>query len=286
MICRRSINLVVIIGILIVVSILVKSAADSRLPKTIIKESTVSLLRKNKLIINQIASKYNLSPVAIAGVVTAEQNLNINYIDSMQNVLLKSWLVEHDEQWWFKWAESNERLAYKADDLRARSNKWPIELIMSGYVMSYGPAQITPRTLLRACNSHKIKPMLCKGTTKEIVADLLTEEPSTLFEIVAIVLDYDASQWERRNKDKNDIRNNIGALGTMYSMGSDYYYRKYKKYNNTIINNFGRWILVNQGPLEDVLQLQSWNFGDGDVVSICAFMSLMSGMSCKAGEIV
>ncbi|MBA7481231.1 hypothetical protein ES707_16701 [subsurface metagenome] len=214
-------------------------------------EHAVSMLRRHANTIITIARKVDIQPVAIAGVIAAELTLNHNRIDYAQDLWLKTRLKLYDDGWWEAWALEMEQLATESRDVRLISNKWPISLVWSGYVMSFGPAQITPRTALLACKEFKDRPDVCEGSVKQIVSRLLREE--TAIKLVAVILSVEAKQWAKCSE--HNARADLGLLATLYSMGGDYYRHRFGKSNPGIVYNyFGRWVSENGSRISKLLE--------------------------------
>lgn len=97
--------------------------------------------------------KYDVDPILVKAILEVEGE-NINSIDYLQDLLLESQLARHDSTWWENWATRHDSIANNYLPLRSKSGKWPVSLYSSLYVVSFGPAQITPRTIWLGRNSH------------------------------------------------------------------------------------------------------------------------------------
>lgn len=218
-----------------------------------IDKNALSLLKRNHEIIHESAKSSNIPVLAIAGVIAAELTLNHNFLDSSQDILLSTWLEIYNEEWWGKWASKGKELAEEAELARLKSNKWPTPLVEMGYVVSFGPAQITPRTILMACQEHNMKPLPCCGSTKQIIGRVLTEKTS--IQMVAVILDYEANKWESNSN--YDVRADLGLLATLYSMGGEYYRHQFAT-NNQIIqyNKLGKWVVEHKDEIAKIIASQ------------------------------
>jgi hypothetical protein len=188
--------------------------------------------------IGAISSARHVPQVAIVGVVDAERALNIGVADRIQDRLLRTWLLMHSELWWTEWADRNNRLAVRAEPIRLLANKWPANLVASGYVFSFGPAQLTPRTVLRACRVASDHRPPCDQTIKRTMRRLLSYLDA--LDLVGVVLDAEATEWEQRSQ--YPVRKDVALLGTLYSMGGEYYRHGHPDLRLPVYNDFGKWI--------------------------------------------
>ncbi|KOR28762.1 hypothetical protein TI05_16300 [Achromatium sp. WMS3] len=184
-----------------------------------------NFISKNKQAILDAGHRNGISPVAIAGVIAAEWILNKNFIDSVQDKWLLRLLRMHNPQWWDKWAVKCESEALSAQPQRLIANKWPAALIASGYVMSFGPAQIQPRTAILACHKYSRFEPICQRNIKYLIKALLSEKES--IRLVAVILRYEAEIWMAHTNQKQ-VKNNPAMLATLYSSGAEYWLTVYK----------------------------------------------------------
>lgn len=173
----------------------------------------------------------------IAGVVLAEHHFNVTLVDRVQDRVLRAWLAHHSDDWWAAWAARGEREALRAKDARWLANKWPATLVASGYVASFGPAQLTPRTVLRGCAEVVAPP--CDAGVKEVLQQMLSADGAIA--LVGVVLDFEAREWEKHSH--TTARRDVGLLATLYSTGGDYYVHRHISLTQLPIRNaFGRWV--------------------------------------------
>jgi len=186
------------------------------------------------------SKKYRITPVAIAGAIVAERTLNKTSLDHAQDLVLNTWLqLVPASVWWKEWARSADLIAQRAEEVRMQSNKWPVSLIATGFVASYGPAQLTPRTVLRACVASGIAEYPCDPDIRTLLGRILKEE--TAIDLVAMVLGFESEVWEKESD--YPVRKDPGLLGSLYSMGADYYLYQHGKNNQQpAYNVFGKWI--------------------------------------------
>lgn len=239
-------------AIVVLLIIMFLQRNEQKMDKTL-----VSFLKRNRKTIHEAAVNFNVPVLAVAGVIAAESTLNHNLKDYAEDSLLRIWLQTHNEEWWKKWASEGIKLAKEAESVRLKSNKWPISLIESGYVVSLGPAQITPRALLSACQEDSMKSLPCSGSIKQIISRLLTEKTS--IQMVALILNYEANQLKKNSN--YDVRADLGLLATLYSMGGEYYRYQFGL-NNSIIqyNKFGRWVEEHKDEIKKIIDTQSTKY--------------------------
>lgn len=222
-------------------------AARSRASHFGVRANVDSLLIKHCRTIRESATLFGLPSVAVGGVVAAEQSRNINAIDGFEDAVLRRLLRERSSASWDAWLASNQALERRVGNFRLIGNKWPQRLIFSAYVVSFGPAQLTPRTVLRACMvvrtpiSHP-----CHKHVKQIMSTLLDEDGA--FVLTAVVLEFEAVQWQVYYHE--DIRSDVGLLASLYSAGGDYYRHVYGAAGTLRVrNDFGKWLSTHLGDI-------------------------------------
>lgn len=176
--------------------------------------------------INFYSKEYNLDPFLIRAILEVEGE-NTGTVDRVQDFLLKSALTRHDSTWWEIWAARNDSIARRYFALRGSTGKWPVVLYSSLYVVSIGPAQITPRTILDICRKQEMK-----MGVKETLCDLLDED--ACIELLCIVLRYETSRF----RPADDIFARPELQATLYNYGSDLY--EYHFGHSAVVNDFGR----------------------------------------------
>jgi hypothetical protein len=180
----------------------------------------VAFIQRHRADISAMALRSGVPAAAIAGVIIAESTLNRNLADRAQDAWLATQLALHGDAWWDDWARTWSRETERAAGARWVGNKWPVSVIASGFVMSFGAAQIQPRTALRACAGATAKVPACAGGTKALMRALLDEAAS--IGLAALVLQFEALQW--RDRTGRDVRADFGFLVTLYSSGGEYVY--------------------------------------------------------------
>lgn len=170
----------------------------------------------------------------IAAVIVAENQINRGVADTIQDILFDGLVKYHDDKWWSAWAERSFQLTNEAETTRLVSNKWPADVVATGFVFSIGPAQITPRTALRACASLSNSPATCVGGVRHLVKSLLSDRGAV--ELAAVVLRAEAT-WHLEISGVDPSRD-LALWATLYNAGGDYY--RNARANGP--NHFGTWV--------------------------------------------
>jgi hypothetical protein len=213
----------------------------------------VELLFEHRDDIARAAAVHGIPGVAIAGVIAAEWSLNRSFVDTAQERWLSLRLQRHDDAWWEQWAEDS---TLEAERVRAansgRSGNWPLSLLASGYVMSFGPAQIKPITVLPACRHFAAEEPVCRQGVKGLMAALLSDADS--LRLAAVVLRQEADVW--RTHTGGDATRDLGLLATLYSTGAQARVAMNGEAGRARPNGFGRWVADHRAALEGLLAAQ------------------------------
>jgi hypothetical protein len=198
----------------------------------------------------RVANKHGIDVLAIAGVIAAEQTLNRNFKDTVQDTFLEYELATRPAAFWEPWRIRCRDISESATEMFVKTGKWPQELVRNGYVMSFGPAQITPRTLFSAFERTGIRDF---PATEEVMAGLL--KPHVSIEYAAIILKAEGSDLKSWNS--HDSSKYLGQLGTLYSCGSLRILRakggRALHLSDIPVNPFGRWMESNRDQLRRLL---------------------------------
>ena len=173
-----------------------------------------------------------------ASLIVAETVLNRGLKDSIEDGALRLALDVHDAAWWQAWGERNKTFADVSLKWRVKWNKWPSQLITSGYVISFGPAQITPRTALAACAAVRARNEVCGRATYETLRSLL--DPLRSAELAAVVLRYEKDRFCSYTGGRCGLSDEL--LAALYNYGSDIYVLKYGSMTHHY--RFDRWIVT------------------------------------------
>jgi hypothetical protein len=145
-------------------------------------------------------------------------------------------------------------MADRAEPLRLQSNRWPVDLVATGLVVSIGPAQITPRTAILACAAVVPRPDACGRGVKDLVESLLEETKS--LNVVALVLRYEATNHLKITGD--DVTLDIGQWATIYNVGGNYF-RKNQNGKVGTANRFGQWVASEASAIRDALNKAAYS---------------------------
>ena len=208
-----------------------------------------AFIQRHRADIATASLRSGVPAAAIAGVIVAESTLNRNLVDRAQDAWLATQLALHGDVWWDDWARTWSRETERAAGARWVGNKWPVSVIASGYVMSFGAAQIQPRTALRACAGVTAAVPACTGGTKTLLHALLDE--ATSIGLAALVLQFEAVQW--RDRTGRDVRADIAFLATLYSSGGEYVYAS-QGVGGRKPNRMGAWLQPRLRPISLLLQ--------------------------------
>ncbi|MFO1434674.1 MAG: hypothetical protein U1F76_32090 [Candidatus Competibacteraceae bacterium] len=209
-----------------------------------------TLLLHHRDDIIKAAAAHGIPGTVLAGVIAAEWTLNRSFVDTAQERWLSLRLNRHDDAWWEQWAE---QAAQQAAQARAAHpgmiNSWPMSLIVTGYVWSYGPAQLKPRTVILACQHFAAEEPVCRQSMKGLMASLLSEEDS--IRLAAVVLRQEADLW--RTRTGREATTDVGLLATFFSAGAEARIAQRDEANRTRPNRFGRWVADHRTALEALL---------------------------------
>jgi hypothetical protein len=209
-----------------------------------------TLLLQHRDDITKAATAHGIPGAALAGVIAAEWTLNRSFADTAQERWLSLRLNRNDDAWWEHWAE---QAAQESAQARAAhpgmANPWPMSLIVTGYVWSYGPAQLKPRTVILACQHFAAEEPVCRQRMKGLMASLLSEEDS--IRLAAVVLRQEADLW--RTYTGHKATTDVGLLATIFSTGAEARIAQRDAANRTRPNHFGRWVADHRTALEALL---------------------------------
>jgi hypothetical protein len=194
------------------------------------------------------AAQFGVPAELVAGVYIAEQVLNRGPLDTAQDFIFKVLLETHDDNWWRRWSVDGLNVADGLVDSRGGSNKWPVHVVATGIVWSIGPAQITPRTALRACNFFRDNPSVCSQGVRELMKALLDVSRSP--EIASMVLSFERSGFLA--EEGIDLADDLGRWATAYNFGGEYYRVVFRR--GPAVNFFGRWVSSKAGGLRRALK--------------------------------
>lgn len=189
--------------------------------------------------------KWNVPKEIILLVILAEQKNNFSWDDDIQNTVFSLLLKNKPDMWWSEWSKELLEISFSSKEHYLLSNKWPNELAISGYVMSIGPAQITPLTAISACHWAKIKNLTSSCPVKTIMKKLL--KPETAIDLAGMVLAYEREVYQSHTK--INVTDNYPLWATIYNVGG-FYYRKSGYFAKNETNYFGEWVNTNKAKID------------------------------------
>lgn len=170
-------------------------------------------VREHRDLIRRTASALGVPPVALAGVVAAEQTLLHDRHDAVVDAVFRVYLSSLSERDLRAWAAEQET-AYRR---RLAEGEEPgLQMLKSPYLWSVGPAQVSFRNAFfqeRRLARLQDRP---ERTLEELVRAVLT--PSGSLEYAAILL-LDAQEAYARYAGV-DLTRRPGVLATLYHLGS------------------------------------------------------------------
>jgi hypothetical protein len=190
----------------------------------------------------------------IRGIVEGEQAINGGSTRRIQNITFEALLKMGSPAFWEDWRKRNELVAHASASVRLASNKWPAELWTSGYVQSFGPGQITPRTAFLACGNNEGRYAMCRLPTDGMLRALVG--PSTAYVMVGIVFAYEREEMLRVKG--VDLRENPIMWATVYNVGGDYFRATYESRWGYTPNILGRWVGKHSGNFKNQLRCESY----------------------------
>jgi hypothetical protein len=196
------------------------------------------LLVEHKETLCLAASTFAIDGRLIAGVVLAENGLNVGRGDDLQAPYLKGLLATRGDAWFREWKDRNEQSAQQAMSVRLISNKWPVDLWLSGYVQSYGPARVTPRTAIAACERLQVHFPACRKSPREVVRAIV-EVPDFLYIVAAVLrseIESAPQEWV------SEVRADPALWATLYNVGGEYFFTTYATRYGVKPNKFGSFV--------------------------------------------
>jgi hypothetical protein len=203
----------------------------------------------SKLPFCEVGKRLLVPPEVIAGVFLFENQINRGFKDAVQDSAFRILLASSDDRWWPIWAKRTMEMADRAEPLRLQSNRWPVDLVATGLVVSIGPAQVTPRTALLACDAIVPRADVCGRGVRDLIESLLDETKS--LNVVALVLRYEAIDHLKITGD--DVSLDIGQWATIYNVGGNYF-RRNQNGKVAKANRFGQWVASEASALRDALK--------------------------------
>lgn len=199
-----------------------------------------------------VAEEYGVPVEVLAGVVLAEQQLNLDFVDVVHDDLFKVmlWLFGSTrwDGWWDAWADKSLTMAAQDAAERLSRPEWSPSVKATGITFSIGPAQITSRTALIACEQVASQSAVCSGSTRQLLEAMMSPEKS--LEVAATVLK--AEQQNQLRLTGHDVTGSPGKWATLYNFGGDIFRSIFADQLDRGPNAFGRWVDHNTAEIRSI----------------------------------
>lgn len=169
-----------------------------------------SWLAAERETVRRVASDFEVSPVALGGVVAAERTLLTGRVDALGEELFRAVLGslrENDLERWVAEQERSYRAAMPGPAQRG---------IRNPYLWTLGPAQVSFRLALQYEPVVAARLDRAPRNVKQVL-DAVTSVPGNLEYAAALIAEAQAAY---RDLAGFDIRGNPGVLATLYQLGS------------------------------------------------------------------
>lgn len=189
------------------------SAADRRRARTPLTAAARDWLRRERLLVRRTAERFDISPVALGGLVAAEKTLLVGRVDAVGEELFRAVFGSLRPEDLERWVADQER-AFQRRTTVPPPGDW--RAMRPPYLWTLGPAQVSFRLAIR---------------NEPLVARRLDRQPRNAREVLEAVLstpgnlEYAAAllaEAERAYRDLAgmDIAGNPGVLATLYHLGA------------------------------------------------------------------
>lgn len=168
-----------------------------------------SWLAAERETVRRVATDFEISPVALGGVVAAERTLLTGRVDALGEELFRAVLGSLPEDDLRRWVDEQERV-YRDAAPGSRHG------IRNPYLWTLGPAQVSFRLAVQ------FEPVVAERLERpprnvKQVLDAVTSVPGNLEYAAALIAEAQAAY---RDLAGFDIRDNPGVLATLYQLGS------------------------------------------------------------------
>lgn len=216
-----------------------------------ISDSAINKVRENSKEIESVARVFEISPVAIAGIIVAEDSLHTGPVNHFEEYYVRTFFLSKDEQYLEDLADATAKdLADKR--LKGESEQEFQFRVKRGLIWSIGLCQIS---ILKA---RELEPSLAdlegrsRRSTKEIIRALLI--PGENLKYCALELSIISKKYRRVAG--IDISHRPEILATLYNTGrADQELEEYKEHTGRvpIPNEFGQYVLQHSEQIREAL---------------------------------
>lgn len=171
-------------------------------------------LKEERHAVRRIAAAFDVSPVALGGIVAAEKTLLVGRADALGEELFRAVFGSLREEDLEHWVAEQERGFQRASRPDASPDAWTP--VRAPYLWTLGPAQVSFRLAIRS------EPLVARRLDRprrdaREVLDAVTSMPGNLEYAAALVAE---GQRAYRDLAAADISANPGVLATLYHLGS------------------------------------------------------------------
>lgn len=177
---------------------------------TPLSAETRSWLAAQREIVRRVATDFEVSPVALGGVVAAERTLLTGRVDALGEELFRAVLGSLPEDDLERWVAEQERAYHAAMPGPGQRG------IRNPYLWTLGPAQVSFRLALQYERVVADRLERSPRNVKQVL-DAVTSVPGNLEYAAALIAEAQAAY---RDLAGFDIRGNPGVLATLYQLGS------------------------------------------------------------------
>jgi len=184
-------------------------AVDRRRAASPLSAEARAWLRANGPVVVRVARRFDVSPVALGGIVAAEKTLLVGRADAIAEELFQSVFGTLDEAELERWVARREAIFQRAPQVSRGGVKDP-------YLWTLGPAQVSFRLAIR------MEPVVARKVGRPVraahdVVEALTDPPGNLEYAAALVAE---AQHAYRDLAGMEIADNPGILATLYHVGA------------------------------------------------------------------
>ncbi|HUP00284.1 MAG TPA: DUF1402 family protein [Gemmatimonadota bacterium] len=193
------------------------SREDRRRAATPLSAEARAWLRAEGVTVRQVAAAFEVSPVALGGIVAAEKTLLVGRVDALGEDLFHAVFGSLREQDLERWV-SDQEAAFQAASQQAAEggsgNRW--RSLRQPYLWTLGPAQVSFRLAVR------YEPVIARRLARperdvSEILDAMTSVPGNLEYAAVLLAEAERAYLEIAHM---EISENPGVLATLYHLGA------------------------------------------------------------------
>lgn len=185
--------------------------ADRQRASAPLAESARRWLREEREAVRAVAAQFEVTPVALGGIVAAEKTLLVGRVDALGEELFRSVFGSLREADLERWVADQERAFQLRGSFPGRD--WAMR---SPYLWTLGPAQVSFRLAIQYEPAVARRIGRSRRSASEVLEALVTM-PGNLEYAAALLAEAEATYRTRAGM---DIADNPGVLATLYHLGS------------------------------------------------------------------